>query len=368
MSREFRLGVFIVATLIILAAGVFIIGDKELLFRSTYSVKTEFQNVVGLDKGADVRVGGIHKGTVKRIDLPHQPDGKVTVVMNLDSSTRNIVKKDSLASIKSEGLLGDKYIEISFGSDNAEKLKDWDYIESEPPLEFANLMKKTDQILDTTKDTMQNVDDISAKINRGEGSIGALLNDKKIYEQANAATAQAKAGATAFDENMEALKHNFLLRGFFKKRGYEDEAELKKHEISRLPKEPVVKKFEYDAKQIFDKPDTAKLKNQKILNEVGKYLQDNKYGLAIVVAYTSMKGDSEKDRVLTEARSMVIRDYLTQNFKLDDTRIKTFGLGKVGQASDSGEVQILVYPPGANVPSAQNQSVASRPPRRSSPR
>jgi len=362
MSREFRLGVFIVATLLILSAGVFIIGDKELLFRSTYNVKTEFQNVVGLDKGADVRVGGIHKGTVKRIDLPRQPDGKVTVLMSLDSTTRNIVKKDSLASIKSEGLLGDKYIEVSFGSDNAEKLKNWDYIESEPPLEFSNLMKKTDQILDSAKDTMQNVEGISSKINRGEGTVGALVNDKKIYEQASAATAQAKAGATAFDENMEALKHNFLLRGFFKKRGYEDEAELKKHEIARLPKEPAIKKFEYDAKQIFDKPDTAKLKSQKVLNEVGKFLEENKYGLAIVTAYTSMKGDSEKDRVLTEARSMVVRDYLTQNFKLDDTRIKTLGLGKASEASDNGKVEILIYP------AVQNQSVASHPSRPSPPR
>ena len=179
MSREFRLGVFIVATLMILAAGIFIIGDKELLFRSTYSVKTEFKNVVGLDKGADVRVGGIHKGTVKRIDLPRQPDGKVTVVMNLDSSTRNIVKKDSLASIKSEGLLGDKYIEISFGSDDAEKLKNWDTIGSDPPLEFSMLMKKTDLILDSAKDAMQNVDSISSKINRGEGPMGALINSDR---------------------------------------------------------------------------------------------------------------------------------------------------------------------------------------------
>jgi phospholipid/cholesterol/gamma-HCH transport system substrate-binding protein len=362
MSREFRLGVFIVGTLLVLAAGVFLIGDKQLLFRSIYHVKTEFQNVVGLDKGADVRVGGIHKGTVKRIDLPRQPDGKVTVIMDLDSTTRNIVKKDSLASIKSEGLLGDKYIEITFGSDNAEKLKDWDTIESEPPLEFANLMKKTDQILDSAKDTMQNVDGISGKINRGEGTVGALINDKKIYQQANAATAEAKAGATAFEENMEALKHNFLLRGFYKKRGYEDQTELKKHEIPRLPKEPVVKKFEYDAKQLFDKPDTAKLKSQKVLTEAGKFLEENKYGLAVVVAYTSMKGDSEKDRVLTEARSMVVRDYLTQNFKLDDTRLKTLGLGKVGEASDNGKVEILIYPPGSKAPPAQNQSVANRPP------
>src|SRR3981081_3729591 len=111
MSREFRLGLFIVATLLILAAGVFLIGDKQLLFRSTYHVKTEFQNVVGLDKGADVRVGGIHKGSVQRIDLPKNPEGKVTVVMGLESATRDILKKDSLASIKSEGLLGDKYVE-----------------------------------------------------------------------------------------------------------------------------------------------------------------------------------------------------------------------------------------------------------------
>jgi phospholipid/cholesterol/gamma-HCH transport system substrate-binding protein len=361
MSREFRLGVFIVGTLLILGAGVFLIGDKELLFRSTYNVKTEFQNVVGLDKGADVRVGGIHKGTVKRIDLPHRPDGKVTVIMGMDSTTRNIVKKDSVASIKSEGLLGDKYIEISFGSEGADGLKNWDIISSEPPLEFANLMKKTDQILDTAKDTMENVDGISTKINRGEGTVGALINDKKIYQQANAATAEAKAGATAFDENMEALKHNFLLRGFFKKRGYEDEAELKKNEIPRLPKEPSIKKFDYDAKQIFDKPDTAKLKSEKVLNQAGKFLEENKFGLAVVVAYTSMKGDSEKDRVLTEARSMVVRDYLIQNFKLDDTRIKTLGLGKAGETSDSSKVEIIVYPVGS-IPAVQKLSSDNRPP------
>jgi phospholipid/cholesterol/gamma-HCH transport system substrate-binding protein len=363
MSREFRLGVFIVGTLLVLAAGVFLIGDKQLLFRSIYHVKTEFQNVVGLDKGADVRVGGIHKGTVKRIDLPRQPDGKVTVIMDLDSTTRNIVKKDSLASIKSEGLLGDKYIEITFGSDNAEKLKDWDTIASEPPLEFSTLMKKTDQILNSAQDTMQSVDSISSKIDKGQGTIGALVNDKKIYQQANAATAEAKAGATAFQENMEALKHNFLLRGFFRKRGYEDETELKKHEIPQLPGQPAIKKFTYDAKQLFDKPDTAKLKSQKALNEAGKFLEENKFGLAVVVAYTSMKGDSEKDRVLTEARSMVVRDYLTQNFKLDDTRLKTLGLGKAGEASDSGNVEIIVYPVGSNMPPVRNQSAASHPPR-----
>jgi len=81
--------------------------------------------------------------------------------------------------------------------------------------------------------------------------MGALLNDKKIYQQVTAATAQAQAGATDFQENMEALKHNFLLRGFFKKRGYEDSDEIAKHQISRLPPEQNAKTFEYDGRQIF---------------------------------------------------------------------------------------------------------------------
>ncbi len=88
MSKEVRLGLFIVVTLAILFAGVFLIGNTETLFKSTYRVKAEFQNVAGLNDGADVRVGGIHEGTVRKIDLPKRPDGKVTVVMDLQSATR----------------------------------------------------------------------------------------------------------------------------------------------------------------------------------------------------------------------------------------------------------------------------------------
>src|SRR5205807_4924751 len=124
MTREFRLGVFIVATLLILTTGVFLIGNKQFLFNRTYRLKAYFPNVAGLNDGAVVRVGGIQKGTVKRLDLPSRPDQKVTVVMDLERGTRNIIKKDSVASINSEGLLGDKYVEIRFGSEGAESLKD----------------------------------------------------------------------------------------------------------------------------------------------------------------------------------------------------------------------------------------------------
>src|SRR5437588_9651121 len=105
MSRAFRLGVFIVVALLIFAGGVFWIGKKQFLFHSTYRLKAEFQNVAGLNGGAEVRVGGIHEGTVRQIQLPIRPNEKVRVFAG---GTRNVIKKDSLATIRSEGLVGDK--------------------------------------------------------------------------------------------------------------------------------------------------------------------------------------------------------------------------------------------------------------------
>ncbi len=343
MSKAFRLGVFLVATLGILAAGIFFIGSKQFLFRSTFGVRVEFPKVAGLTAGADVRVGGIRQGTVNHLELPKRPDGKVIVFLDLDRGAHDVVKKDSVAAIRSEGLLGDKYVEVSFGSNDAEKLKDGETIASETPVDISDLMKTAGDVLDSSKTTMENLAAISTKVNQGEGTMGALINDRKIYQQASAATAQVAAGAAAFKDDMDALKHNFLLRGFFKRRGYEDASELTKNEIAGLPNGPAMKKFVYLGDQMFDK-ESAKFKKEKDLNEAGSFLESNKFGLAVVVGYTGQKGDSEKNRELAQARAMVVRGYLAKNFKLDDKRIKTIGMGETGSADDRGRVEIVVFP------------------------
>lgn len=245
MSTAFRVGVLVVMALVFLSVGVFLIGNKDFLFSSTYHLKAEFQNVAGLNNGAAVRIGGIHQGTVKEIDLPSQPDGKVTVVMNLKSQTRNIIKKDSRASIKTEGLLGDKYVEISFGSPKGEPI--------------------------------------------GEDGTIASEMQRDMSEQAQVIADEARAGIVAFRDNMEALQHNFFLRGFFERRGYSDTAELAQHAISRLPARKPSKEFQFDGKEVFDKPDSAKLKDKKALDEAGKFLEENPFGLA-VIANRRVKG------------------------------------------------------------------------------
>jgi len=298
MSRAFRLGLFIVPTFLILAAGVFLIGEKRFLFRHTYRLEAGFQNVAGLDNGAGVRVGGIHLGTVKYISLPSGPNGKLTVVMDMADSTKNIVRQDSVASIKTEGLLGDKYVEVSFGSEKAGAIESGDTIRGETPVDFSDAAL-------------------------------AVMN-------------QSKTAVTAFAEDADALKQNFLLRGFFKQRGYEDPTELRKNRISQLPSQPSSKEFAYDAKDIFDKSDNAKLKNEKEFDEAGKFLEQNKFRLAVIAASVEI-GDTEKDRVLTQARAKVVRDYLVQHFKFDDTRVKIIGLGKSPKPDETNKVEILIY-------------------------
>jgi phospholipid/cholesterol/gamma-HCH transport system substrate-binding protein len=346
MSRAFRLGLFIVATLAIFAGGVFLIGNREFLYRSTYRLNADFKNVAGLDNGAEVRVGGLHEGTVRRIILPQHPDQKVRVEMDMDKNTRGVVKKDSVAAIESEGLVGDSYVEVSFGSDNAGQVKDGDTITGEPAVNIGDLIKKTNGLLDSAQGAVQDVGktaehlaEVSGKIDQGKGTMGALINDKSIYQHVNQSAAELQ-------EDMEALKHNFLLRGFFKKRGYEDASDLTKYEIDALPGASAEKAFSYDAGKLFNKADSAELKDPKKLSQAGSYLQSDPFGLAVVTAYTGMKGDTDKDRPLTEARAYAVREYLVNHYRLDDTRIKTLGMGKSERSGDAGEVEVLVYPAG----------------------
>lgn len=256
MSRNARLGAFILGTLALLAIGVFIVGSKKYLFTTTYVLKTSFASVAGLEVGADVQVGGVHSGTVRSIDLPNAPGGKVAVALQMDHATHNIIKQDSVASIQTEGLLGNQFISVSFGSEGKPDVKDGDTIGSVAPLEMAAILDKADAMLDTAKVAMNNVNQITehlnsvtSKIDKGNGTVGALINDRSLYNNldqttsnlnqtsvsAKNAVGSAQKGIADFSENMEALKHNFLLKGYFKDRGYEDSSELGKDEIEGLP-------------------------------------------------------------------------------------------------------------------------------------
>jgi len=367
MSRTARLGAFILGTLVILAIGIFIIGSKKYLFTSTYALKTRFANVAGLQAGADVMVGGLQSGTIRSIDLPDKPGDQMTVVMQLNQSTRRIIRQDSQASIQTEGLLGNQYVAVSFGAPDQPEVKDGDTIASIPPLEMSELLNKANGLLGQGQAAMGNINQVaehlksvSAKIDSGNGTVGALVNDKALYNNldqtasgAKTAVASADAGIKDFQDNMEALKHNFLLRGYFKSRGYEDSADLGKDEIASAPQAATAKDFTFQAKDLFDKQDSAKLKGQKSLNAAGEYLAGNDFGVAVIEVSTGKAGSSAADLTLAQARAMVVRDYIVQHYGFDDTKLKTLSLGKQADETskaDWGEIKVLIYPAGTPVP------------------
>jgi outer membrane protein OmpA-like peptidoglycan-associated protein len=241
---------------------------------------------------------------------------------------------------------------------------------------MGDMLKKASGILDSSQQAINNatlatahLNSVSAKIDSGQGTVGALVNDKQLYANLEQTTAtlhdtmlQAQTGVTDFQENMEALKHNFLLSGYFKKRGYEDEGDLKANRISSLPQGTPEKEFTYTAKQLFDSRDSAKLKNQKALKDAGNYLAQNPFGYAVVVVSAGMEGDAQKDQTLTEARAMVIRSYLVENFGFDDNQLKTMGTGKetgAKQDAEWGSIQILIFPAGTEPPAEKSAPVAA---------
>jgi outer membrane protein OmpA-like peptidoglycan-associated protein len=353
MSRTALLGLFVFGALVILLASVFMIGDRQLMFSRTYRLHSQFSAVSGLMPGGEVRVGGVRMGTVQDIRLPDTPTGKVVVTMALQSSTRSLIKKDSVAAIETEGLLGNKFVAVAFGSDQSPRVQDGDTIPSQPPVDLSDLIAKTNQIMDTAHAALKNVDQatgqmasITSKVDRGEGTIGALINDKSVYRQLDSTMTNARVGLTAFQEDMQALKRNWFFRGFFRNRGYMDSTELTKHEIKAIPAAAPAKKFLFAAKDLFDSPDAAKLKNKKKLAEVGTYLQNNRFGVAVVAAYSGPAGDKDENLVRTQAQAMVVRDYLADNFELDDSRLKTKGLGEAASQEKGRErwIEVLVYP------------------------
>ncbi len=368
MKKMALLGLFIFSALLILFAGIFVIGNQQRMFTRSFYLRAEFATVSGLLRGAEVRIGGVRKGTVDEIRLPSRPGDKVLVVMSLDNSTRNLVKQDSVAAIETEGLLGNKFMALSFGSPEATGVKDWDTVASAAPLDVADLFKKTNAIMDTTQSTMkhlettsQHIATITARVDRGEGTLGALIKDRALYDRLAAATtdiaatsgearktvAQARVGVTAFTENMEALKHNFLFKGYFKDRGYLDATELTKWELETTPAGLPMKKFMIAAGDLFEKPAATKLKDKKRLNEVRAFLENNPFSLVLVQAFTSLAGEHDANLVLTQTQAMVVRNYLADKYEFDDSKLKTKGMGEV-KATTPGQthwIEISVYAP-----------------------
>lgn len=213
---KFRLGLFIIVGIALFVLAIFIIGKQKNLFNPVFAIKANFQNVSGLQVGNTVRFSGINIGTVDNIQIVN--DSTVKVEMLIKKEIQRFLKTDSQASIGSEGIIGDKVVVISQGLLSNKPVKSGQMIASVEPIETDDIMRSLKTTAENAALASNDIVGIVAKINRGEGTLGRLIQDKTMANNIDKTIVNLKQSSQKLDENMEAAKHNFLLKGYFKKK------------------------------------------------------------------------------------------------------------------------------------------------------
>ena len=246
-----RLGLFVIVGIGLFILAIFIIGKQKNLFDPVFTLSTRFNNVSGLQVGNSVRFSGITVGTVDRITIIN--DTTVQVKMLIKEDVRKFIKVDSEAGIGSEGIIGDKIITISNGEANSKSIADNQLIDSNEPVEMDEIMHGLEITAGNAAIASEEITQILYKINKGEGTLGRLINDEDIANNLDKTIGNLKKGTKGLSENMEAAKDNFLLRGFFKKKEKAEKKRLKaiekEKEKAREAKEKAQEEKEKAAKK-----------------------------------------------------------------------------------------------------------------------
>ncbi|MBI2271127.1 MAG: MCE family protein [Bacteroidetes bacterium] len=308
--RNIKLGLFVLAGTLLLIIALYLVGSKRELFSSTFRVSARFYNVSGLMPGNNVRFAGIDVGTVKSVEIVD--DSSVVVDMVIEKKLKQYIKKNAIASIGTDGLMGNKIVNINSSTGEAAAIGDGDVLKTLRPIEtdeamrtlnFTNDnlagitadMKKITQKINSSRamwkllsdtintdnfkqiilnlrtasmntmnitadakgvmsdvragkgtvgslltDTMisvqlksmisglnstgQRLDSLAndlnkvvSRANKGNGALNTILSDTAFSNNLNRSIKNIEKGADGFNQNMEALKHNFLFRNYYKK-------------------------------------------------------------------------------------------------------------------------------------------------------
>jgi phospholipid/cholesterol/gamma-HCH transport system substrate-binding protein len=255
-GSNWKLGMFVIVGLILFTVTIYFVGKQQNLFGSTFHLKSKFKTVSGLKVGNNVRFSGINVGTISEIQLVN--DSSVVVVLVIEEEVQKYIKTDAMASIGSDGLMGDKVLTISPGTSSNQVIKDNAFIESKSPLEMEDLMKSVKTSVDNAGLITAQLAEFSYKMNNGDGALSKLMNDKefanslkktldnlevstkefstftasmnngkgvlskvvsdeKLGVKLDSTMSNLETGSKGLIEIMEAAKHNFLFRGYFNK-------------------------------------------------------------------------------------------------------------------------------------------------------
>ena len=223
---KFKLGIFVVIGLVLFVLGIYYLGRKQNLFQQNFTVRGIFKNVAGLQVGNNVRFSGINIGTVDMIQIVS--DSTVLVECLIDESVKKFIKKDARVIIGSEGLMGNKVINIIPGDSSLVHVDHQDTLTSIKPFEIDDILKDVKATALNAQVITSNLAEMTSNINRGRGVIGKMLSDTIFAKRLDRTVVNIDKSAKGLSENMEAAKESFLLKPLFKKKKKKEKEEEKK--------------------------------------------------------------------------------------------------------------------------------------------
>jgi phospholipid/cholesterol/gamma-HCH transport system substrate-binding protein len=206
-SNKIKLGIFTSLGILVLILGIYFIGERQQLFRSTFHLTGVFKDVAGLQAGSNVRFSGVNVGTVDNIRIVSDTSVKVEIL--IDESTRKFIKKDALASIGSEGLMGNKILIIIPGTGGKKEIENNDMVETVQPINMDDVMLSLKKTIDNASSITTNLSSITGNIQSGKGTIGRLLMDRSLAQNFDSSIVNLKQGLFGLKNLMDDMKISF---------------------------------------------------------------------------------------------------------------------------------------------------------------
>lgn len=435
-ARSALIGGFVLGGLLLFGGGLFLIGDRRLLFAPQFELASSFGRVTGLQVGTRVRLAGLDAGEVLEIRIPARPSDRFLVRMRVRDDLRQLVRADSTAAVQTDGIVGNAFIQLSVGSEGAPVVEPGQTITGVDPVEFADLIQEGREAFRTvTREVIEVRDDVSnaigvltetveavnlviadvggnvgtltatttevvgevqgavaearglvADVRGGRGTVGRLLTDPQLYDRIvgitreaeqtvgtlRETTEQTRAAVERFTardgtvqqiaqtlrnaladvqevtsdlaEGTEALKRNFLFRGFFRQRGFFDldtvsreayqSGVLEGNERTALRIWIAAERlFVRDAEGIERLTDAGRRRLESAMADLVRYPRDS----PLVVEGYAESREGEAAYLLSVDRAQIVRDYLLGRFRRQATITGLMPMSEIAPDSPRGD-------------------------------
>ena len=235
-SHKVLTRIFVIGGLILFGVGLLLISNRQNLFHRNFEVYTEFDRLNGLQTGAQVRVSGMEAGELLETQVPNRPDGRFRLRLRIQQNLHALVRLDSVATIKTLGLAGSSFLDIQKGTQRTPESPSGGTIPSRDPLDIEGLMQQGSDLLKTTKAsidalrpdlqavlvrakrTSENVSEVVAQVQHGQGTVNKLLMDQKLADSvdqmvdaARQSALNLKNASTRMNDTMAAFQRRDFL-------------------------------------------------------------------------------------------------------------------------------------------------------------